>query len=295
MRLTPDDILNPGLKGLKFDSWAHLFRWPGELVKGDQQAIATERPTSPFTEKSLEDWRLNLSPPSSRPIASWRAKTVQAGGRLPSLDDLRKKHLQTIKEEIIEPGLARPNLSAAFDAVQAIAIREGIANPYFGAGKLPQISLSEDENGSYFSGASWVFSALTQDAIQLELIPLTLLMQIRVEGAAVVIVEHLLSQKPQEHIEAHLEQLIRNRVQVLQSASFSKISSCETEMQRWLSAIAPAVLNPDKSINHSYSLCNAATGLVGIARIQSFALAVRDVALGVDRAVSALGVALNNH
>lgn len=255
---------------LALDAWKHLFRWPGELLYGATQAIATEDPdTLPppqwdYSQINLSQRRPDGRKPERVPNISVRGIRERVENLTPSPEPYRP-----------QDSITRPNQSAGFYQAQS----SGRAiNPVLEEYPLPTLELKSLEGYGVMedypldhSGAVWVCQWMGNDLLNgTQLLSPELISAWGGHNAGKVLRHYLLANVDETYLSRVLAWFKVHGLGKALDECDRKLAQIEREVGQWAAAGRQPVYGPTGIPDRFLCATNAATALVGIAQLAEF-------------------------
>lgn len=283
--LLADGLVSTDGRSLAFADNAHLFNWPGALVYGRTEAMASD---DPDVFEKLKTWDRER----------YRAKTTQAPyvDRDRPLDrerpapaqsprTLREQYLQPRRVNPVEvspnnPQFARGNEAAAFEArrnrdrwmAQGREIDNAVLNK-LGiktlAADWPEVSHATP---TFMEGGQWMLDAIAQNFFEGSMVPPALLKEAGPRQCGLLLASYIQSERAIEIVERFQESLWASLGRRLDE----KLSQVRQELFTWARAGQLPVSRPEGGIDPALTLANAITATVGIYHLANLGRALHD-------------------
>lgn len=292
------------LKGLDVESNAHLFDWMGTLIYGVESEPIATRKLEALDLKDVTDWRYrepsgSVALDRNRPDQSVsRISAREMRERLEPKPELRQsdsgdQNPSGFRIDSHTPdSFARPNAAAAFDLRQTQPIVE---NPLLAKWKIQGLSQNfyqqpEIESLSYLSGVQWVVDTLSQEVLNMRLLPPRVVLALGSVGAASVLYAHMAAKLPLEHLEAVVQQFQEKQVAPLKDELPDTLKRIGRECHLWADKGNCPVLSADGRVNPVLTIANIATAIVAIKKLRNMANAHYSYVQGANECLNAINM-----
>jgi hypothetical protein len=256
-------------RALSLDAWEHLFLWPGELLYGQDGAIATEEPdTLPppqwdYSRVNLQQRRPDGRKPERVPDASVQAIRDRLQSNQPQASDRHQS----------QSSITRPNRSAGFYQAQHSGKRA--INPVLEEYPLPTLELQPLEGVEDYpedpTGALWVCQWLCEDLLNgTQLITLDLISAWGSYNTGKVLRHYLAANADETYLRRVLAWFRAHALNRALDECDRKLAQLEREVGQWAAAGRRPIYGPTGHADRLLCAVGATTALVGIARLADF-------------------------
>ena len=297
--ISVDQVLVPGLQGLEFENWKKLFEWPGNLIHDSGPSLGHEQDA--IHQMDVRDWsRTQFKHGGAAPFPD-RRNLISTNLPNDSLDALRDEHLPKAtrrRRDALRGNkehISRPNLAAAFESQQGIAIASGTPNntlERLGLKEFGTIPTPTQNEATYFAGAEWALQVFTVETLGFKLIQVPMLESLKVAASCQVAIAHAQQISDLDKVGDFLKDVERRHYAPLNESVSGKLAQINAEIERWTDAATIPVLTAAGQECRPLTLVNISTSLVGIGNLKKLSIDLFSFGNGVTDVCGALGQAI---
>lgn len=292
-------LLQPGLvtsdgRSLAWADNAYLFEWPGALVFGGANPVASDAPKHFEVPKDVKDWGRTRYTNLGAGDAPYPDRQTTSPGPAPAAtpEATRAKYL-------VEPGVdeadspdnpqfARGNEAAGYEARQTrndwMAQGRDIRNPVLEelgiktlAGDFPP----GQGKSTFTNGAQWMLDAVAAQFYNSGIIPPTLVATIGAYPAGQALALFCRDRNALEIVQRFRAQ---NWPQA-EAICTTKLEQIEHELFQWVRAGQLPVAGPDGKIDRALTIANATTAIAGIYHLAKLGQALAEFSASAQEAL----------
>lgn len=308
--MTPHQIFQSGIVSddglnLTFQANEHLFLWPGALVYGELEAMASDEPDTVSEEMDVKDWGRRAWLRSVDGVGYPDIDRLRPPAPAPEQDvrDLRRQYMperdwQKQPPSPRDPQFARPNMAAAFEARadrdRFLSINQDYKNPVLEKTEVTTLAADfpttdRDPSPTFYSGAQWILDAVAEEILGVKsLIPPLLLETLGPAPCGNILANYLRANDDPARVRGILKLLDEQILQRAEKTIELKLSRIESEIFLWADAGRLPVQKPGAGPDVALCLCNAATAVAGIYHLCNLAIGLQDFRSSARMAFGAL-------
>jgi hypothetical protein len=298
-----DGLISQDGRSLAFADNAHLFQWPGALVYGKPEAVATDDQDVFEQPKTWERQRYRTAA-TQAPFAKRRPLGRDKPAPEQSIRELRREYLDdtplrrrgdgflhstTNPLDRPIPELARGHEGAAFEARRNrdlwLASGRDVDNPILGKLGINTLAADWPHGGGkpqFQEGAQWVLDALAKEFYNGSMVPPALLEAAGAKEGGKLLARYLHHDRAAEIVTRFEETIWAGLAQRIDD----KIAQVQHELNTWARAGQLPVSRPEGGIDTALTLANAITATVGIYHLAKLGQALVDFKATVAGAIA---------
>ena len=281
----PTPLIDPGLVdaagvSVAYRDWAHLIQWPGDLLYGDGDAIATGNPAT-IAPPDWEYRRVNAGRnarqktdgPTEVPSVGVRELRSQLGyERLTERTVRRDDDRATVPDSI-----SRPNPAAAFGQAQRVQADNPVLKQ-MRLGALERVTppMAKADHSPNLAGAQWALDWLATDAAGEPIIFADLLDGLGPFNGGKVLGTFLARNVGREDALRSHRWFLTHELPPIQDMVTRKQARLKAEVELWAEAGRVTVLDPAGQPDALLTEVGAATALVGLLRCAELGIWLED-------------------
>ena len=283
--LLADGLVSTDGRSLTFADNAHLFNWPGALVYGRTDAVASAEPDVFERPKTWDRERYRTMATQAPYVDRDRPLDRDRPAPEESPRALREQYLQPRRVSPVEtspdnPQFARGNEAAAFEARRNrdrwMAQGRDIDNAVLSKLGIKTLAADWPESShdapEFMDGAQWVLDALAQDFFEGSMVPPALLQEAGAKQGGRLLASYIQSPRAGEIVWRFQESLWASMKRRLDD----KLSQVRQELFTWARAGQLPVSRPEGGTDPALTLANAITATVGIYHLANLGRALQD-------------------
>lgn len=293
------------VENLSLENYAHLFRWSGALLYGEDQAPQVAPPADGVKERSPEDWQYQsfrsapfpdrkLSPqPTPLITATERRQQLGLGNTvIPSYDRYGSNPQGFDNPIALDDPISAPqraNLAVAFDLQQSRLVENPLVDRWnLRTFTADFVGAPKPDKAAYWKGVHLTIDAFSHATLQFSLLSLEMVKLLKRRGSVQTIYAHAQVRHTSTEIARILDRLSRQDFSNHWKSTDAQLSFIRQQQKAWAERGRLAVLAPDGSLDELLTLVNMATAIVGIHQLEQAASECYGSLRGMDAAIEEL-------